>query len=109
MGERNGIPPERTLPLVFALSSLALVALALLAPDLALAGTEATFDSLEAKTKASVYGPLGKAAIYIASLGGALWAAVKGAWMMAGMGMGVGGLLYGTELVSSSGTFSALI
>jgi hypothetical protein len=88
---------------VFGLFALALTC------EMALAGTSATFTTLEAETNNSVYGPLGKSVIYLSSLGGALFALLKGAWLFAGLGIAVAGMMFGTQLVGNSATFGALI
>lgn len=83
--------------------------IAVLFSEMAMAGTSATFSALETETNASVYGPLGKSVIYLSSLGGALFALLKGAWLFAGLGIAVAGMMFGTQLVGTSATFSALI
>jgi len=73
-------------------------------------GTATTiFDGLATATDAAVFGPLGRALIGLASIGGAVFALLKGAWLFAGMGIAVAGLMVGAQMVAGSAGFSALI
>lgn len=87
---------------------VALLATAAISPEI-MAGTDATFDALEVQANSVVFGPLGKSVIYVASLGGALMAAMKGAWMFAGLGIAVAGLMFGAQIVAGGAAFSGLV
>lgn len=82
---------------------------ALVVGESVVAGTNATFAQLEADAQGAIFGPLGQTVIYVASLGGALMAAVKGAWLFAGLGIAVAGLLFGAQSVANGGGFAGLI
>jgi len=78
-------------------------------PQGVIAGTNVAFTQLETDASGAIFGPLGQTVIYVASLGGALMAAVKGAWLFAGLGIAVAGLMFGAQAVATSGAFSGLI
>jgi hypothetical protein len=78
-------------------------------PQGVIAGTNQAFTTLEADASGAIFGPLGQTVIYVASLGGALMAAVKGAWLFAGLGIAVAGLMFGAQAVATSGAFGGLI
>lgn len=90
------------------LAMTVIVLLALFSPEI-MAGTNTTFDALEAEADSSVFGPLGRAVIYLACLGGCLFAVIKGAWLMAGLGVAVAGLFYATSLVVETDTFGLVL
>ncbi len=71
-------------------------------------GTTTIFDSLATNTT-SALGPLGQAIIITAAAAGGIFALIKGAWIMAGMGIAVAGLMFGAKLVAGSAGFGALI
>lgn len=73
------------------------------------AGVVTIFDTLGTETDNSVFGPLGAAIITLAAAAGGLFAILKGAWLMAGLGIGVAGLMFGAQLVATSAGFGALI
>ena len=74
-----------------------------------IAGTSTAFASLEADSSGAIFGPLGQTVIYVASLSGALIAAVKGAWLFAGLGVAVAGLLFAAQSVATGGAFTGII
>ena len=43
------------------------------------------------------------------SAAGGIFAIIKGAWLYAGMGIAIAGLMFGAQLVASSSGFGALI
>ena len=94
-----------------ALSLIAMLAMLLAVAGVADAGGTATtiFDGLATATDAAVFGPLGRSVIGLASVGGAVFAMLKGAWMFAGMGIAVAGLMVGAQMVAGSSGFAALI
>ena len=63
-------------------------------PGQAMAGTNAMFDAVATQTNSAVFGPLGQAVIYIGALGGGIFAVMKGAWLFAGLGVGIAGLVF---------------
>ena len=88
---------------------LAIAILATTFQEQAMAGSSAVFDDLATETDAAVFGPLGQAVVFIAALAGAIIALLKGAWLFAGMGIAVAGLMYGSQIVAGASTFSALL
>jgi len=74
-----------------------------------MAGTSAAFATLETDASGAIFGPLGQTVIYVASLSGALIAAVKGAWLFAGLGVAVAGLLFAAQSVATGGAFTGII
>ncbi len=94
-----------------ALSLIAMFAVLLAVAGVADAGGTATtiFDNLATATDDAVYGSLGRIVIGLASVGGAIFAIIKGAWLFAGLGIVVAGLMVGAQLVANSSGFSALI
>ncbi len=81
-----------------------------LASSVQAGGTTTTiFDSMATETDNSVFGPLGQSIIGIAAAAGGIFAVVKGAWMMAGLGIAVAALMFGARLVAGSSGFGALI
>ena len=93
--------------LAYLLLSLGLAALAT-AVDAGGAGTT-IFDTLAAETDASIFGPLGHHIIAVGAAAGGIFAIIKGAWMMAGLGIAVAALMFGAQLVANSSGFGALI
>ncbi len=93
--------------LAYLLLSLGLAALAT-AVDAGGTGTT-IFDTLATETDASIFGPLGQAIIAVGAAAGGIFAIIKGAWMMAGLGIAVAALMFGAQLVANSSGFGALI
>lgn len=91
-----------------ALCGLMIFALMSMFPELVIAGTSTTFDTLESEGSSMLFGPVGKAIIYFAAAAGTVFAAIKGSLLMAALGIGVGGFLFLTQQVSSSSTFGAI-
>ena len=67
------------------------------------------FDSLATNTDAAVFGPLGQTIIAGGAAAGGIFAIIKGAWMLAGLGIAVAALMFGAQLVANSAGFGALI
>jgi len=86
-----------------------LVAVAALIPDTVFAGTSAIFDDLGTEADSAVFGPLGQAVIAFAAVAGAIFAIIKGAFLLAGLGIAVAGLMYAANIVIGSAAFGALI
>lgn len=87
-----------------------LLGLFALASSVQAGGTATTiFDTLATETDNSIFGPLGQSIIGIAAAAGGIFAVVKGAWMMAGLGIAVAALMFGAQLVANSSGFGALI
>ncbi len=81
-----------------------------LATSVEAGGTTTTmFDSLATETDAAIFGPLGQSIIGVAAVAGGLFAVIKGAWLMAGLGIAVAALMFGAQLVAGSSGFGALI
>ncbi len=81
-----------------------------LASSVQAGGTATTiFDTMATETDNSVFGPLGQAIIGVAAAAGGIFAVMKGAWIMAGLGIGVAALMFGARLVANSSGFGALI
>ncbi len=73
-------------------------------------GTATTmFDTLQTNTDAAIFGPLGQTIIGLGAAAGGIFAIIKGAWLYAGMGIAVAGLMFGAQLVANSSGFGALI
>ncbi len=73
-------------------------------------GTATTmFDSLQTETDASIFGPLGQSIIAMGAAAGGIFAIIKGAWMMAALGIGIAALMFGAQLVANSSGFGALV
>ena len=85
------------------------VTVAALMPDTVFAGTSAIFDDLGTEADSAVFGPLGQTVIAFAAVGGAIFAIIKGAFMLAGLGIAVAGLMYAANIVIGSAAFGALI
>jgi len=100
---------KRAKRLVTVIPAIMFAVLFVATPEQALAGTSAMFDAVGTDTQAAVFGPLGQAVIYIAALGGGIFAVMKGAWMFAGLGIGVAGLMFLSQTVAGASTFSALL
>ena len=77
--------------------------------EAATAGTTTIFDTLSTTTDAAVFGPLGQTIIAGGAAAGGIFAIIKGAWMLAGLGIAIAALMFGANLVASSSGFSALI
>ena len=86
-----------------------LLTVMVLLPDIAQAGTSAIFDDLGTEADSAVFGPLGQTVIAFAAVGGAIFAIIKGAFMLAGLGIAVAGLMYAANIVIGSAAFGALI
>ena len=67
------------------------------------------FDTLATNTDAAVFGPLGQTIIAGGAAAGGIFAIIKGAWMLAGLGIAVAALMFGAQLVANSAGFGALI
>ncbi len=87
----------------------ALIAVGALVPDFASAGTSDIFDQLGTEADGAVFGPLGQAVIAFAAVAGAIFAIIKGAFLLAGLGIAVAGLMYAANIVIGSAAFGALI
>ena len=73
-------------------------------------GTATTiFDTMATATDAAIFGPLGQAIIGIGAAAGGLFAILKGAWLLAGLGIAIAGLMVGAQFVANSAGFGALI
>ncbi len=73
-------------------------------------GVNATiFDDLATATDEAIFGPLGQAIIGVGAAAGGLFAIIKGAWMLAGLGIAVAALMVGAQFVANSAGFGALI
>ncbi len=73
-------------------------------------GQNATiFDDLATATDEAIFGPLGQAIIGVGAAAGGLFAIIKGAWMLAGLGIAVAALMVGAQFVANSAGFGALI
>ncbi len=73
-------------------------------------GTTTTmFDTLQTNADAAIFGPLGQTIIGLGAAAGGIFAIIKGAWLYAGMGIAVAGLMFGAQLVANSSGFGALI
>ncbi len=73
-------------------------------------GTATTmFDSLSTSADAAIFGPLGQTIIGLGAAAGGIFAIIKGAWLYAGMGIAIAGLMFGAQLVAGSSGFGALI
>ena len=91
-------------------SLLILFGLFSLASSVNAGGTATTiFDTLSTTTDAAIFGPLGQTIIALAAAAGGLFAILKGAWLLAGLGIAVAGLMFGAQLVANSSGFGALI
>lgn len=77
--------------------------------EAATTGTTTIFDTLSTTTDAAVFGPLGQTIIAGGAAAGGIFAIIKGAWMLAGLGIAIAALMFGANLVASSSGFSALI
>ncbi len=102
----------RTNSKVSGLLSMLLMGLGLfaLAASVQAGGTGTTiFDTLATTTDASVFGPLGQTIIAGGAAAGGIFAIIKGAWMLAGLGIAVAALMFGAQLVANSAGFGALI
>jgi hypothetical protein len=95
--------------LVRFLPLLAIAVLVTAFPEQALAGTNAVFDDLATETEGAIFGPLGQSVVFIGALAGGIIALLKGAWLFAGMGIAIAGLMYGSQIVAGASTFSALL
>jgi hypothetical protein len=85
------------------------VAATVFLPELVQAGTSAIFDDLGTEADSAVFGPLGQAVIAFAAVAGAIFAIIKGAFLLAGLGIAVAGLMYAANIVIGSAAFGALI
>ena len=91
-----------SLLIIFGLLSLASVVNA--------GGTATTmFDTLSTNADAAIFGPLGQTIIGLGAAAGGIFAIIKGAWLYAGMGIAIAGLMFGAQLVANSSGFGALI
>lgn len=105
LSQPNNTPLKDTI--VYLLFICGLLALA---SSVQAGGTATTiFDTLATETDNSVFGPLGQAIIGGAAAAGGLFAVLKGAWLMAGLGIAVAALMFGARLVAGSSGFGALI
>ena len=88
---------------------LAIALLATVFQEQAMAGTNVVFDDLATETESAIFGPLGQAVVFVGALAGGIIALLKGAWLFAGMGIAIAGLMYGSQVVAGASTFSALL
>lgn len=88
---------------------LAIALLATVFQEQAMAGTNAVFDDLATETESAIFGPLGQSVVFVGALAGGIIALLKGAWLFAGMGIAIAGLMYGSQVVAGASTFSALL
>jgi len=91
------------------LTIAAVLTVTILLPEIVQAGTSAIFDDLGTEADSAVFGPLGQTVIAFAAVGGAIFAIIKGAFMLAGLGIAVAGLMYAANIVIGSAAFGALI
>ena len=73
------------------------------------AGTSAILSGVETETNNAAFGTGGKAILQMGSMGGGLMALMTGKFMVAGLGLGIGGLTYLSSKMSGSTAYSALI
>jgi hypothetical protein len=81
-----------------------------LAASVQAGGTATTiFDTLATTTDAAIFGPLGQTIIAGGAAAGGIFAIIKGAWMLAGLGIAIAALMFGAQLVANSSGFGAMI